>query len=132
MSSFIVSDQTIHNVVRAINHCGCFPTHGLPADIMTSNDKIGQALYNLNSRAVAGRYNQPVKLQVYRYRGTNMPPSKKGRIALYKSLQCLVYQCAGDTTVDDNLFKALDEMKAHMATHIISDLAEYQSAPWDA
>lgn len=51
-------------------------------------------------------------------------------VALYKTAQCLLYQCDDGELTDHPIFKQLTHFLSAVAHEIISALPAYESAPW--
>ena len=52
-------------------------------------------------------------------------------IQVFKSVQCLLYQCSEENVPNQPLYKFLEELENLIARHIISEMPEYEKAQWD-
>jgi len=157
MSAFIVSDETINNLANTFNfiaeynHNGdsaAYEIRALIRDLKIENQgsnhhgvifinenqanesaqKIAQALYDLNVRAVNSRYSEDTSTVFDSFKN-KMPMSNK--FQLLKSLRCLIYQCSEGDIPDEPLYKRIKSIAACMAMDIVSNMPEYDAAKWD-
>jgi hypothetical protein len=129
MSAFIVSDETMQRAVEGIRLSGMSDFLGYFTD--TQGEEIGQILFDLNAEAVHQRYPQhEPKFPVYRH---CFPPrsGRRAKIEGYKALCCVRYQCSEGDLPRRPEYQALCEVIALLAAEIVSELPEYQAAPWD-
>ena len=121
MSAYIVDDETIDRSIEAIEHA-----EGTTL-LCEQCDVLGQALLDLNVRAVNERYpnEEPEVASVYHYTPRNKPVMQ-----MFKSLQCLQYQCSEGNVPEDALYKRMDKAFNHLMFEIISNLPEYREAKW--
>lgn len=136
MSAFIVSTETMHRVVKAIddamNHEGIFGADFERAEpgflIRTAGDldALGQALFALNADAVNQRYNEKDEPPTYTYRplGPVTDPEK------YFAIACLIYQCSEGNVPERGLYKALQNLENSIARGIAHNLASARNVPW--
>ena len=130
MSAFIVSDETMHRVVDAVQESNaCLHNMGLTK--ATKPDLIGRALYHINELAVRARYgdNRPPDLtapQTYRHK-----PSLSSEVERYKAASCLLYQCSEGDVPETPTFRALADLTRAIGHRIIAQLPEYRAAAWD-
>ncbi len=96
------------------------------------------SLWSLNIEAVQQRYpndtvnTMPGSYQegklihhtVYKYEEANT-------LQVYKSLQCLIYQCSEGNVPDTIEYKFLVDLKHAIAEDIIESLPDYDKAHWD-
>jgi hypothetical protein len=54
------------------------------------------------------------------------------RLAAMKLLRCWLYQCSEGEVPETALFKAFAELSNTLAQVVVSELAEYEAAPWGA
>lgn len=92
-----------------------------------SAHKIYRALYIANLRAYNGRYNEHVK-EFEKYTPSPLP---QNMIALYKRMQCYLYQCAEDPIYNTDFYKAMEDLQNALAKGIICTLPEYEEADWN-
>lgn len=129
MSAFIVSSETMHRVVFAIERqTELFA--GLPAHTCAQLDVIGRALFEMNARAVNSRYpgepQQVVPEYTFRPLGDEISVPKA---AQFKAVACLLYQCSEGNEPDSELFKALDALCNRLACAVAHHAA--RAFPWD-
>jgi hypothetical protein len=100
---------------------------------LTDPADLGSALFNLNCRAVSGRYpddrtraDQPGYPGEYRFEYV-----LTGQFQALKSLRCWLYQCAeGDIPEKSKLFKAFRDFSKSWALKLLEEVPEYQKAEW--
>jgi hypothetical protein len=138
MSAFIVEDETINKVIACLNSVENGPEN---ADWITRplrniayigklGKTLGEAMFVLNAASVEERYGEGEARSFrpldYKFKDI-LPPSP---IAAYKALQCFLYQsCEGECDKDE-LFIALEQVKAELAQYIVNRLPQYESAVW--
>lgn len=104
-------------------------------------EKIYEKLYILNSRAYAGRYNEPVNITPpdvdfsslhlwERPEYNEFYTIKEWHYKLLKLLDCFNYQTDEQTTSRDPLKKAMDELARVLSGFIARNSAAYSAAPW--
>lgn len=133
MSSFIISNKTMQNIINGLywNHYFKHNSTTLQRNgIETQRDfKILAAkLYKLNAEAVRQRYREEEAKEV------EFKWERDEKVDMYqtvKSMECLQYQCTEGTIPKMRLYKLLDELIIEMKTMIISMQPEYQKAKWD-
>jgi len=143
MSSFIVSDQTLGQILFQflnphrndcdLDHDVCELAKSLgrnlcqPSDEDPIWDDLPIAMQELNNRAVNERYSTENSVM------TAANPYPATMVQSYKSLRCFLYQCnEGNIPETSELYKALERMSGRWADEIVSSLPEYEKAPWDA
>jgi hypothetical protein len=135
MSAFIVGTGTMNRVVQAIVHvCPDFdgePTRPPAVRLQDVGTRLGIKLYRLNAEAVRQRYDQSDPVPLFRSTQVEAPRTRKERIACFKALQCLIYQCSEGDVPDTPLYRQLETVRYVLAARIIADLPEYQAAGWD-
>ena len=127
MSTFIVTNKTINNVVegyRRYKKSYCMDT---ASD--QELQELGQSLFDLNTIAVNGRYNETTpspdfKLKIDFERFTN-------DAQIWKSLKCLDYQCSEGEGMAHPLFKTLKDLQIQFATYYFEKVEGYNEAEWD-
>jgi hypothetical protein len=117
MSAFIVSNKTIHRCVMGM----CYAK--LAFDY---SEKLGQKMLELNAKAVASRYEEPVEDVLFV--GSDHIPSK---ISAVKALHCLRYQCSEGDVPKDPLFKKISRAIEILSEDIVCNLPQWNEEPWD-
>jgi len=121
MSAHIVTERCINAIVSY-----CRTEQFYQAMFQVKDDEqLGQKLMDLNYRAVSGRYNEISPIPTYCY-----SPCFLNRIAVYKYVSGLIYQCSEPINDDDNTLLSLRHLKAALADRIISGQPEYETASW--
>jgi len=149
MSAFIVNDGTINDILsylklgkdldwlrRSIEN-----RFGYRLDNDEDYEQFGGKLYLMNVAAVDDRCNEAndsVKiLQEFKYKikGVTTMLGNRGlnvsTMQVYKSAQCLSYQCAEGDVPESNLYKCLDFIIKTLAESIVRSLPAYDKANWD-
>jgi len=138
MSAFMVDDITINKVLAWIRYDrhGKWISRMLAKDLGTevkghaALESLGHRLFRMNILAISQRYGEgeAEKFRPLDYKYESVLPSTK--IQTYKSLQCLMYQCAEGIVPETNLYKAMDNFQNRLARDIVSDLDSYKAADW--
>jgi hypothetical protein len=137
MSSCIVTPETMHVMLTGmadsnipcwdINIGGIDPRKISAADI----DELGRELYELNARAMAGRYDEPASDEGSDYRWQpayeRQLPDRVQWIRYYKAAECFVYQCSEDHVIGDPLLADVENFCTALARIIVADLPEYRA-----
>lgn len=124
MSAYVVSQETLHRVVRACDKFAFFYTD-FP-EIRHCND-LGFRLSKFNCDAVNFRYpNGPKEIPFYD--GYVRPNVSDGQLLM--SLECFLYQCDEGDFDEYDLFIKLVEVKERIKNTLISNLPEYKNAEW--
>lgn len=141
MSAFVVSDETINRAIwflgsareldfirRQIQEC-----LGVDISTLQGKEQLGQAMFDLNCRAVDERYGENQAREFrdldYRYRHA----IHTSTIQCFKDLQCWLYQCCeGSVPSEYLLYATMDRIKGELAEHIVCNLPSYNSARWDS
>lgn len=147
MSSFIVSDITIHRIISGFDApimFTSFPdfrraltdklkTVGYDFDLAMNNkefaelrNRFGTHLLMLNGEAVYCRYGEESR-ETYEYEFSHVTVSK---FQFLKSLQCYLYQCMEGPIPETSLYKALEKIVDLLKGQIIDELPGYQEAVW--
>ena len=147
MSSYVVEDKTINRILAAIDYAqyghddyAPWPTALVGVerrgfcitgeiDRLTKLGPIGIALREMNEAAVYARYegrHGDMAGDPYEYETIPAPTIHQ----LYKSLQCLLYQCAEGDMPETDLYKALRSWADHIANHITYRLDAVEAAEW--
>lgn len=145
MSCFIVGSENIRQqaefITYLLNH-DSYAVYGMYApesvrnafrDCLTRGQynahKIYRKLYIANLRAYNGRYSGAEAVKEFeKYKPSDLPHNMP---ALYKHIQCYLYQCAEDPVYGTPLYNAICDLKNTLAAAIIDTLPEYQEAEWD-
>ena len=132
MSAFIVEKETVDRVVTAaIKLRG---QHGRPTDRVDlvyggteyERQELGQKLYQMNCEAVGQRYREENPIPMYRFRKR----ITDSNIQLYKSIQCLLYQCAEGSVYKSDFYNELEQLQNRFANYILENTPEYDKAEW--
>jgi hypothetical protein len=130
MSAFVVSETTIAVCVAGIctpRRYSQFLHHGTTLFGLTPQ-QIGQRLWDLNQRVVNARYNEADPPRIYTHPSYTRAVSD---VELFKSFQCLSYQCSEEPVIEEQLFKDLELVTDRLARSIVAELPGYEAAPWD-
>jgi len=138
MSAFIIENESLNNIVNSFfwrrnnEHLRDKLRRDFNINLSCNNDKelnkelsnFGQLLANLNNNSVNSRYselNEPIEFKLL----------EKEKVSIYqflKSVECYTYQsCEGDVDQKE-LFKLMEKVENGWASHIVSDLPEYDQA----
>lgn len=156
MSSFIVSAQCMNRIVTFLDVKSSRNTiHQstyrallakyllLPASedyAYVDTQKLVNTLFDLNIKAVQERYgdSNPSKMPCHNTTNKQLSIGKvhyiyteSSIIQVFKSVQCLIYQCSEGNVPNDPLYKFLEDLENTIAKHIVYELAEYEKANWD-
>ncbi len=137
MSAFIVSMQTMQNVVNAVDmanrryrnreytFCG--------VDVRDSRDlvTVGNVLFNMNQEAVNQRYVEEDFAPEYVHR-LHIPVTGKALAPYIKAMDCLIYQCTEGNVPDHAHYKQLVAVRGMLVDELLRGLPEYSNAKWDA
>ena len=159
MSCYIMHDRALSGLAKAIDtvenagfdYCGfsggswelsraLYPFRKEYGNTPTA---IFKALADLNARAYAGRYKEPVDLGAFVYDpaapeylhpiqhdAEHIPIFTPEHYQLLKSLDCYLYQTNEDATRQTDLYKGLQEIRQSLAAAIITNRPEYRAATW--
>lgn len=134
MSAWIVEDITINIIVThlAFDPDGHwlkdkFKEAGYDLETEAGRWKLGWELFSLNINSVNQRYGKN-QAETFRDLDYQYEAIRKSKIHAYKSLGCWSYQsCEGDVSKKE-LFKLMETVGNSWASHIVSDLPEYDQA----
>ena len=102
-------------------------------DIKNFDDlsRLGRDFLAMNADAVQQRYrdHEPEDVEEYEY---NISFGNTSLVESYKAANCLHYQCCEGDVPERKLFAALETIIDNLASRIISELPEYDAAPWDS
>lgn len=141
MSSFIVENQTIADLAETIAYTLNFSNNGfniyldkreLSVALMNckkgsyyNEKKIADELYKMNDSAVSGRYNlNSTEIPDNFGKGENLILNNKFK--LIKKLECYMYQCSEDATIETALYKALDKYLNSLYRTMIQQTPQYK------
>lgn len=155
MSTFIMNSISIAQLaeyISALNYVGYdFFGYSIPESLNNAlnltrtadEKKIFNALYALNVKAVNGRYNDNTPdttempkeyktiFHVKAWDGKNSTYKiEPWHYQLLKRLQCFIYQCTEDATINDPLYKALKDLEHTIIYFIVTNSPEYSAAIW--
>lgn len=131
MSAFIVSDQTINQIVAAIHDADQLSVFmkelGLsPVETVgEARAAIGDALHRLNVDAVKFRYPDCDAEYGYRAQWATGTPEAK-----VKAIESFTYQCCEGPYAHNPLLKLLDDVANVLARRALRRASEYQDAAW--
>lgn len=139
MSAFMVSDKTINKIVTfldimLIKEWPILTQHfrkaGFDVNLDNFREKLGNAMFELNIRAVESRYG---KGKAKKFRELNYifkPEYGFTPVPVYKSLNCWSYQCMEIGILTDPLYELMNNVNTALAAYIVTRLPEYDKAPW--
>lgn len=130
MSAFIVKDSTINKIVTwfsgKVAKDGYLRNQAIECGVPVEANTLAQAMMDLNYAGVNQRYaesNMSRRVTFYPVLST-LP-------AIYKALQCWLYQCMEGDVPEQSLYKFFDDTaKFYLADQIISLVPEYDLAEW--
>ncbi|CDM57390.1 hypothetical protein [Rhizobium favelukesii] len=118
MSAYFVAAETIADAAYAIKHD--VPGGLKPYDAL-SPVSLGQVLWQLNALAVYEANNEDLGAlmgTIATYKQESRPDPSPDEWQRYKSLQCLIYQCAEGTVPDTDLYKAMEDAETRIAVRL--------------
>lgn len=132
MSSFVVTNKTINQVVSHLQTCDSKRTydHWMRQAMgfsLTNTQELVDHMLSLNLTAIYIRYGDEPSGVAYTFR--HVPVTE---IQAYKSLQCWLYQCTEGKASTNPFYKVMERIAGSIASHIISKLPGYEKAHWDA
>lgn len=135
MSAFIVSNECMQKVMHYLTKCRSFGVSSDPFFVFVGDPRVDRkaeiecanALFAMNAEAVNDRYAHHAPESAPTYAPGGLPVSK---MASYKAIRSLLYQCSEGDVPEKALFKALERAAADLADSIIHDSAEYRAAAW--
>lgn len=127
-----------------------------PVGCVGYEDEIGRKLWQLNVAAVEERYPDTVgnagrgrpgpvgltdpMVAAYKYKrpaqigvfviSTGMPAAALSKVALFKALVCLMYQCSEGDVPETSTFKELRRVRSEVAESIVRDLPAWEKEEW--
>ena len=144
MSVFIVSDQTINNIIlRAYWHRGdnwAYPfirqlkkagynLEGGETEANRAYVNLGMALRRINIKAYNIRYRKEENDITDIFMPTFDGPLPDIFQTL-KSMQCWTYQCC-DSQENDELYKIIEQAATQIMAELVGDMGGYKAAKWD-
>lgn len=139
MSVFLVEDRTINRVVTFVRYLlerewsdleREFLYIGFDRSDPLFGRKLGQAMFDLNLRAVVERYGEreAANFKELRYR---FVAAYGVWVKIYKGLRCWLCQCAEGGMSETPLYKLMVEVSLRLAVMIVLRLPEYKEAEWE-
>jgi len=140
MSAFIVSKETMDKVCSGLSMIRYAPDQNQfdmsPTEDWTSAQ--GKKLYQLNLQSVQIRYPRdtketapgPIETSTI-HDGYKLMRMSHDKVACYKAMRCLKYQCSEGAAAETELYKNFDEAILMLADQIIRNLPSYNIASWD-
>ncbi len=134
MSSFLVSDATINNVLGWLNHRDnrheltlVLEVAGIEATDPEWPDKLGASMRQLNIDATNARYkDKDSQAAGFEHEWTNV-----SAVQAYKSLRCWLYQCAEGDIDSRPLYIVFDyQVSQRIAADVIHALPQFDKAVW--
>ena len=123
MSAWVVSENTLIQIAQYLHrqvHVTLEDTEAL--------QELTSKLNAMNYAAVNARYREQIEPNPVQYRMA-VPV---GEVALFKLLDCYLYQCSeGDVPETWPLFAEVEKARAKLAQHICRSLPQYYAAPWE-
>ncbi len=140
MSAYMVDNSTISRIVSAFEKyhkgSGQNPTIHCP-ELLQGLDpqKMGEALYRMNERAIIARYGEESVKEFAEGRpgGSGFVFQRDNLSNMMqdlKSIRCLIYQCSEGEVFKEELYKQIDAYSGDLALAIVSRLPQYESARW--
>lgn len=139
MSAFVVHKEAIDRTVHAArlflrkHYLDPFNMKAIDDSIYHEDweTELGKDLLSMNYEAVNQRYPDDQEdgancINEYVF----TPRYDDSIFQMYKSVQCLLYQCSEGNVPETDLFKKLDRFEKIIAKKIVSSLPEYEAAKW--
>lgn len=131
MSSFIVSEDCMNTIINGIKN---YPPYHSTLRHKDASE-LAKELYTFNAAAFTRRYAHKLDnttlnscIPDYTFKQGN-----HSQQAVYKAVQCFLYQCAEFNETPQEYKVLEDELNAflaHISYDIISELEYYKLAPW--
>lgn len=130
MSAFLVSRETMHRAVAAIEQSsdrfGAGPLGHLPdAKAMSA---LGRQLYKMNVDALRQRYPAQRFCPPANYAWRSRPIDP---LSGFFALDCLLYQCTEGNVPETPLYQAAARVRDGLARVAAHDAANAKNVPWD-
>jgi len=145
MSAFVVSNEHINKIVNWIDFQSMhgrdeygFTLKAFEKFISSTTAKralachrLGRAMIALNAASVQVRYNDSVEsskacIEDYQY-SPEMPAQP---IAVFKTLECFLYQSCEGNCDKSPLYAALENLKNRIACVIVENISTYKAEKW--
>lgn len=145
MSAFVVSDQTINELVSWLYDIGKRGTSsnryyllwrlreaGYKLDTQLGCKRLAEEIFTLNCDSIEQRYGEG---QAEEFRPLDFDfeysPMTVNVYQFLKSLRCFQYQCCeGNVPELSTLYDLLERLSGAVALSIVSDLDAYEAASW--
>jgi len=139
MSSFMVGDETINNVVSYIRrqegqYAKTISEAGYNVlDVDLEEDAwvdLAEDMFKLNIQGVDARYG---KGEAEKFRNLNFVSqfvTGVTAVQAYKSLSCWLYQCSEGSIPETKFFCQMVELRKELAMDIVEGLPEHDKAIW--
>ena len=132
MSAFLVDTRTIARILtwltsehEATRWVRCVLGEAYPWQAGWQT-KLGHEMFDLNQLALQQRYGVKRRTLAYTFH-----PAPCSTVQAYKSLECWLYQCSEGNVPETKLYRVFhDEVRLVLASVIIAQLPEYQTAEW--
>ena len=130
MSSFIVSKETIENILNGIEACGvcakqiALNDYTYMSDAKYDAQKFGEELADLNQRAVNARYKEDGKSVSVKYDVKCVDKTLKNLMKAQVSLQCLKYQ-SDEFDYEEPTLRTLDKLEVFFLHEIVGLMPNY-------
>jgi hypothetical protein len=136
----MVSDKCINRIVTWVkdqerkgkvfwNISSMFREKGFEMLDKNFEQKLAQALFQLNRKAVIQRYGKDDEYSKKGYK-FNFNCEYSSDIQVMKSIGCFLYQCSEGDVPKNSLFKLFEKIESGLAKHIVSETKEYDNAEW--
>lgn len=136
MSSFVVSKETINRIVTYLSASQSYVVDKIRAEIatryrfdLTTNNgsaELGKFMLQMNCRATNERYGEESEYSpLFTYSYVN---NLAGDIAVIKSLECWLYQCAEGTIAENDDYKFFSSVRDTLIRDYVHSSKEYQNA----
>lgn len=130
MSSFIVSKETIENILNGIEASGdrakqvALNDYTYMSDTKYNAQKFGEELADLNQRAVNICYKEDGETVVVNYNVKCVDKTLKNLMKAQVSLQCLKYQC-NVFDYEEPTLRTLDKLEVFFLREIVKLMPNY-------
>jgi hypothetical protein len=140
MSAFIVSDETMHRVVQAMDLYAPSPDYLTKDD--EANTMVGRMLFSMNNDAIRERYQDRYPDMFCDPQDYVYQPVEATTGELYRAVACFTYQCAEGSVPESELYKLVEMVERQLAGVITSDpvhsltrsenaMRMTENLPWD-
>jgi hypothetical protein len=138
MSSFIVSEKTMSNIIYNLfwdhefkNSYGSFLERNGYKNA-EDFDRLYMEFFVMNRNAVIQRYNEKEDSDYIKLpEKVNWDTGILNKYQCLKDMKCLRYQCSEGNVPDTRLYKFLEELIEAYMSYIIEELPQYNNASWD-